>query len=115
MVYKGRMVISFIPLHARMTWLARLALFVGPRTILIQMINLEDLFGRFKTSRTKLSSERNFKDHINYSPKRFWFFNNPTIYSFLVGLVIVFNTIISSGKWQGIVMVVLCTLLQNIK
>jgi hypothetical protein len=34
MVYKGIMVISFVPLHARMTWHAHVALFVGPRTIL---------------------------------------------------------------------------------
>ncbi len=45
MVYKGRMVITFIPLHAMMTWHAHVALFLGPRTILTQMINLEDLFG----------------------------------------------------------------------
>ena len=32
--------------------------FLGPRTILIQIINLEDLFGRFETSRTKLSPKR---------------------------------------------------------
>ncbi len=63
MVYKGRMVISFIPLHARMTWHAYVALFVGLRTILTQMINLDDLFGRFK-----LSPKRNFKYHISYSP-----------------------------------------------
>jgi hypothetical protein len=63
-----RMVISFRPLHVRMIWHAHVALFVGPKTILTQMINLEDLFGRFKTSRTKLSPKRNFRDHISYSP-----------------------------------------------
>jgi hypothetical protein len=51
MVYKGRMVISFMPPHARMTWHTHVALFVGSRTILTQMINLDDLFGRFEISR----------------------------------------------------------------
>jgi hypothetical protein len=67
MVYKGRMFVSFIPLHARMTSRIHVVFFMGPRTILTQMINLEDLFGRFETLRTKLTPKRNFRDPV-YSP-----------------------------------------------
>ena len=68
MVYKGRMAISFIPLHARMTWHAHVVFFVGSSTILTQMINLEDLFRRFESLRTKLSPKQYFRDVLAIHP-----------------------------------------------
>lgn len=56
-------------MHKTVTWHVHVTILVRLRTISTHVTILKDLFRQYKRLRTKMIQERNFKDHISYSPK----------------------------------------------